>query len=124
LGFCIDKLADMENKPVIQGQIIENKIYEIRGRKIMFDFDLAELYEVENRVLKQAVKRNIEVFPSDFMFALTKTEWQELITICDKFPENLKHSPVPPFAFTDTVNDTVNLHIKTFEDNIKKYNPL
>ena len=52
--------------------IIENKIYEIRGQKVMLDFDLAEMYGVETRVLKQAVRRNIERFPIEFMFELTK----------------------------------------------------
>ena len=54
--------------------IIENKIYEIRGQKVMLDFDLAEMYGVETRVLKQAVRRNIERFPIEFMFELTKEE--------------------------------------------------
>ena len=49
-------------------QLIENKIFELRGHKVMLDFTLAELYEVETRVLKQAVKRNLFKFPSDFMF--------------------------------------------------------
>lgn len=51
--------------------VIQNKIYEIRGQKIMLDFDLAELYDVETRALNQAVKRNAERFPDDFMFRLT-----------------------------------------------------
>jgi hypothetical protein len=51
---------------------IQNKIYEARGIKVMLDFDLAELYKVETRVLNQAIKRNIESFPEDFMFRLTK----------------------------------------------------
>lgn len=67
----------------------------------MFDFDLSQLYEVENRTLKQAVKRHIDRFPSDFMFTLNKNEWQELITNCDKLPEKTKFSPTPPFAFTE-----------------------
>ena len=53
----------------------------------MPDYDLAALYEVENRVLKQAVRRNTGRFPEDFMFDLTKKEWEELITICDNLPE-------------------------------------
>lgn len=57
--------------------IIQNKIYEIRGQKVMLDFDLAELYEVETRTLNQAVKRNINRFPEDFMFRLTQKEWEE-----------------------------------------------
>lgn len=63
--------------------IIENKIYEIRGTKVMLDFDLAELYGIENRRLKEQVKRNIERFPQDFMFKLTKGEWKEVIANCD-----------------------------------------
>ena len=57
---------------------IQNKIYEVNGIKVMLDYDLAELYEVETRVLNQAIKRNIESFPDDFMFRLTKEEWKEL----------------------------------------------
>ena len=57
---------------------IQNKIYEVNGVKIMLDFDLAELYEVETRALNQAIKRNIESFPEDFMFRLTKEDWEEL----------------------------------------------
>ena len=79
---------------------IQSKIYIIRGRKVMLDFDLAEIYETETRRLKEQVKRNIQRFPSDFMFQLTKKEWTELIAICDKLPETIKHSPVTPLAFT------------------------
>lgn len=68
----------------------------------MFDFDLADLYKVETRALKQAVRRNIERFPEDFMFLLKKSEWHEVITICDNLmPDGVKFSPVPPFAFTE-----------------------
>ncbi|MEG1007569.1 MAG: ORF6N domain-containing protein [Bacteroides sp.] len=59
-------------------QRIQNKIYEIRGQKVMLDFDLAEMYQVETRVLNQAVKRNIKRFPPDFMFQLTTDEWEIL----------------------------------------------
>lgn len=82
-------------------QIIQNKIFEIRGIRVILDFDLAELYEVETRALKQAVKRNITRFPEDFMFELTKSEWQEVITICDNLPQTVKFSPATPFAFTE-----------------------
>ncbi len=82
-------------------QIIQNKIFEIRGQRVMLDFDLAELYEVETRALKQAVKRNITRFPDDFMFELTKGEWQEVITICDNLPDGAKFSPALPYAFTE-----------------------
>lgn len=57
-------------------KVIQKKIYEIRGQKVMLDFDLAELYEVEARVLNQAVKRNLKRFPDDFMFQITAKEWE------------------------------------------------
>jgi hypothetical protein len=85
----------------MQLQNIQSKIYEIRGQKVMFDFDLAEMYEVETRALKQAVKRNTDRFPEDFMFQLTKAEWQEVITFCDNLPETAKFSPATPYAFTE-----------------------
>ena len=59
-------------------QIIQNKIYEIRGQRVMLDRDLAELYEVQTKVLNQSVKRNIKRFPADFMFQLTKEEFENL----------------------------------------------
>ena len=61
-------------------QIIQNKIYEIRGVRIMLDYDLAEIYEVETRILNQAVKRNITRFPPDFMFQLNKLEFENFIS--------------------------------------------
>lgn len=67
----------------------------------MLDFDLADLYEVENRALKQAVKRNIDRYPGDFMFQLSKMEWLEVITNCDNLPTAIKFSPVTPIAFTE-----------------------
>ena len=85
----------------MQLQSLQNKIYEIRGQKIMLDFDLAILYGTETRILKQAVKRNKERFPKDFMFQLTKKEWQELITNCDNLPDAAKFSPALPLAFME-----------------------
>lgn len=64
----------------MQLQIIQQKIFDIRGQKVMLDFDLAELYEVETKRLKEAVRRNRERFPSDFMFQLTKEEFENLRT--------------------------------------------
>lgn len=55
--------------------VIQNKVYTLRGCKVMLDFDLAELYEIETKALKQAVRRNIERFPEDFMFELTREEY-------------------------------------------------
>ena len=80
---------------------VQDKIYEIRGVKVMLDFDLAEMYGVPTKALKQAVKRNMKRFPSDFMFELTKNEWKELVTNCYHMPETMKHSYIPPFAFTE-----------------------
>ena len=79
---------------------ITNKIFTIRGQRVMIDRDLAELYGVKTMVLNQAVKRNIERFPLDFMFRLTKDELKELITNCDRL-EKLKHSPTTPLVFTE-----------------------
>lgn len=83
-------------------QLIQNKIFQIRGKRVMLDFDLAELYTVETRVLKQAVKRNIRRFPTDFMFELTKDEYDSLrsqIVILEK--GRGKHSKYRPYAFTE-----------------------
>lgn len=66
---------------------IQNRIYEIRGERVMLDFDLAVLYEVETRVLNQAVKRNIKRFPDDFMFQLTSIEWQNMLSQIATVPQ-------------------------------------
>ncbi|MCQ2263731.1 MAG: ORF6N domain-containing protein [Bacteroidales bacterium] len=75
-------------------------IFTLRGQQVLLDRDLAALYSVETKVLNQAVKRNIERFPPDFRFQLTKDEFQELITNCDRFA-SLKHSATLPFAFNE-----------------------
>ena len=62
----------------IEIKIIQSKIHEVRGQRVILDFDLAEMYEVETKVLNQAIKRNIERFPDDFMFKLTAREWRSL----------------------------------------------
>ncbi len=82
-------------------QLIESKILELRKLKVILDFDLSTMYEVETRVLKQAVKRNKDRFPNDFMFQLTESEWNEVITNCDNLPKNIKFSPVATYAFTE-----------------------
>tara|TARA_R110000744_G_scaffold19420_1_gene51334 strand:+ start:1317 stop:1835 length:519 start_codon:yes stop_codon:yes gene_type:complete len=81
--------------------LIKAKIHNVQGNRVMLDFDLAALYEVETRVLKQAVRRNLKRFPDDFMFQLSKDMWKEVITNCDNLPENIKFSPTTPFAFTE-----------------------
>lgn len=84
---------------IIQAEY-QSLIFEIRGYKVMIDADLAVLYETETKVLKQQVKRNIDRFPKDFMFQLTKVEKAQLVTNCDRL-SNLKHSSVLPMAFTE-----------------------
>lgn len=79
---------------------IENRILTLRGKPVMIDRDLAELYRVETKALNQAVKRNIERFPESFRFQLTELEKEELVTNCDRF-NGLKHSSSNPFAFTE-----------------------
>ena len=81
-------------------EIITQKIHEIRGHKIMLDFNLAELYETETRILKQAVKRNIERFPEDFMFELTESEIILLVSQ-SVIPSKSKLGGAKPFAFTE-----------------------
>jgi hypothetical protein len=93
---------------------IQNRIYEIRGERVMFDFDIAELYEVAAKVINQAVKRNIKRFPEDFMFRLSSSEWitirSEIVTPSDQFSLRSqivtldgrgRHSKYLPYAFTE-----------------------
>ncbi len=88
------------NRIMLPDEVITSKIYFIRGEKIMLDSDLAEMYGVETRVLKQAVRRNIKRFPDDFMFELTKEEndvlRSQFVTL-----KRGQHSKYLPFAFTE-----------------------
>src|SRR5512145_2280135 len=68
-------MSEHQKLSVIPDEVIASKIYLIRGQKVMLDRDLAELYETETKVLKQAVKRNIDIFPEHFMFQLTNQEF-------------------------------------------------
>jgi len=81
-------------------QVVSSRILTIRGVQVILDWDIAELYGVETRVLNQAVKRNAARFPERFRFLLSKSELSELITSCDKFG-NKKHYPGLPAAFTE-----------------------
>ena len=74
-------------------QTIQNKIYEIRGQQVMLDFDLAALYQVETKVLKQAVRRNIERFPEDFMFEISNEEYNSLKISLRSQIVTLKNNP-------------------------------
>ena len=82
-------------------QIVQDKIFEIRGCRVMLDFHLAEMYGVKTKVLKQAVKRNEKRFPPDFKFSMTNEEMKQLVTNCDQLPETLKHSYVLPDCYTE-----------------------
>lgn len=86
--------------------IVQNLIYEIRGQRVMLDFNLARLYQIETKALKQAVRRNLERFPEDFMFTLSQDEYNSLkISIRSQFVtlENGrgKYPKYAPFAFTE-----------------------
>lgn len=85
-------------------QIIQNKIFEVRSCRVMLDYHLAELYQVETRALKQAVKRNIERFPGDFMFVLTQEEANLLLYIGvsqNVIPPDYNFGVAMPMAFTE-----------------------
>lgn len=81
-------------------ELITSKILVLRGQRVMIDADLAELYGVPTKALNQAIKRNTERFPNDFMFQLTADEKQEVVTNCDHL-RNLKFSRTLPYAFTE-----------------------
>lgn len=79
--------------------VIQNKVFEIRGQRVMLDLHLAELYEVETKVLKQAVRRNINRFPDDFMFEITEKEFEFLRS--QIVTSAWKTTRYAPFAFTE-----------------------
>jgi hypothetical protein len=91
-----------ENEIELSEELVSNKIYFIRNQKVMLDSDLAMLYGIETKVLKQAVKRNISRFPKDFMFELSKVEYDssrsQFVTLKNGRGSNLKYLP---FAFTE-----------------------
>lgn len=80
-----------------KSQIITQKIIEIRGHKVLLDFDLAELYNTETRILKQSVRRNSSRFPEDFMFKLTEVELNNLVSQ-SVIPSKSKLGGASPFA--------------------------
>ena len=85
---------------LIPDEIVINKILVLRGKKVMVDKDIAELYGVSTKRLNEQVKRNKKRFPEDFMFQLTQEEKDEVVAICDHL-KNLKYSPNLPFVFTE-----------------------
>lgn len=90
----------MNKERTVTQKEIENRIFFFRDSQVMLDRDLAEMYQVETKVLNQAVKRNIERFPQQFRFQLTENEKKELVTNCDRFG-SIKHSSVNPYVFTE-----------------------
>jgi hypothetical protein len=98
--FKVTNCDQLQNDEVVVTTPVESRIMSIRGKQIMIDRDLAELYGVETKRLNEAVKRNIERFPERFRFQLTKEEMAELVANCDRF-NSLKHSTVRSYAFTE-----------------------
>jgi len=86
--------------PLIPNERIARSILQIRGEKVMLDADLAAIYGVTTKSLNQAVKRNLDRFPPDFMFQLTAREKTKVVTNCDHLAR-LKFSPHLPYAFTE-----------------------
>ncbi len=91
----------MESTEIVPQQLIESKILFIRGKKVMVDRDLAVLYGVETKMLNRAVKRNMERFPGDFMFQLSKEEYEELLRCQFGTLKKGQHSKYLPYAFTE-----------------------
>lgn len=89
-----------EDKIMLPSEIIMTKILNIRGKKVIIDRDLAELYDVPTKRLNEQIKRNIRRFPEHFMFELTKVEKDEVVANCDHL-ENLKFSSFMPRVFTE-----------------------
>ncbi|MCL4539813.1 MAG: ORF6N domain-containing protein [Bacteroidetes bacterium] len=96
---CPETQTTMD-QAIVAPENIERSILMIRGLKVILDADLAALYGVSTKALNQAIKRNKERFPSDFMFRLTVAEKDEVVTNCDHL-RRLKFSPVLPSAFTE-----------------------
>jgi phage regulator Rha-like protein len=90
----------MNNLPILKENNITNYIYFIRGEKVMLDIDLARLYEIETRILKQSVRRNIKRFPKDFMFELTEKEIAWVVSQ-NMIPSKSYFGGARPFAFTE-----------------------
>lgn len=91
----------MSEKITIPDEVILNKIYVIRGQKVMLDRDLAELYDVETRRLKEQVRRNMSRFPEEFMFELTKEELEEWRTQYASSNRDVMGIRIAPFVFTE-----------------------
>lgn len=100
----------MEKEILLASKSMQDLIYDIRGVRVMLDYDLATIYGVETRTLNQAVKRNMERFPQDFMFRLTESEWETVKrnSLSDSMPSQIviassdrRNKSAPPYAFTE-----------------------
>ena len=95
------KINNMEEKEILIHQTIENKIYFIRGQKVMIDRDLAELYGMKTRLLNQALRRNMDRFPSDFMFQLSEIEYNSLMSQIETSKKGKGGPRKLPYVFTE-----------------------
>lgn len=95
------KVAEVKNIDPIPDEVLMDKIYNIRGQKIMLDSDLAQLYGVETKRLKEQVKRNIERFPKHFMFELNQNEYNMILRSQNATLKKFRQSRYLPFAFTE-----------------------
>lgn len=103
-NYKINYICSQRNKIIyreMQLQVIQTKIYEVRGQKVMLDYDIAELYEVETRILNQAVKRNIDLFPQDFMFQITLKEWEDMSSQFVTTSTSKRPKTALPLVFTE-----------------------
>ena len=90
----------IDTHQLIPDEVVISKILLLRGKKVMIDRDIADLYGVSTKRLNEQVKRNIKRFPEDFLFQLTQAEKDEVVAICDHL-KGLKFSPTLPYAFTE-----------------------
>ena len=94
-------MVKQESLLILSDEAITSKIYIIRGQKVMLDRDIAELYQVDTKVLKQAVKRNLEIFPNHFMFEMNDSEfenWRSQFVTSNSDKMGLRYKP---FCFTE-----------------------
>lgn len=110
-----NEFYENESNSVDGLESIKQKIFELRGLRVMLDFNLAELYKVETRALNQAVKRNIERFPNDFMFRLTTTEWANISSQFVMTSRAKRPKSALPMAFTEHGDNAIQKRRKNGE---------
>lgn len=100
MKYIINELNDNDDALAITNEVLIGKLFMVRGHKVMIDSDLSELYGVENKRLKEQVRRNMERFPMDFMFELTEEEYREVKTFTKRTGRG-GHTKYLPFALTE-----------------------